>query len=155
MRAEGTCGNTVCESITISVGAGVDNPTAALVLTNNLCPGQSTNLEVVGPALPTDYIYVWYTGACGAVPAGVGSTISVSPTTTTTYFVAAVGTCALLLAHLQLSMFKMDRWQHPELVLQTIIFAQAKAPPSPFREGSYQLEQIGFGMQTVAVVAPL
>lgn len=93
VRAEGTCGNTLCESITIAVGAGVDNPTAALVLTNNLCPGQSTNLEVVGPALPTDYIYVWYTGACGAVPAGVGSTISVSPTTTTTYFVAAVGTC--------------------------------------------------------------
>jgi gliding motility-associated-like protein len=93
VRAEGTCGNSNCASITITVGAGVNDPTAATVITNNICPGDATSIFVTGQLLPANYTWVWYTGACGAVPVGVGETLSVSPTATTTYYVAAVGTC--------------------------------------------------------------
>jgi gliding motility-associated-like protein len=93
VRGEGACGNSDCASITVDVGAGVPNPTGITIAQNNICPGESTTLTVVGATLPPDYTYVWYTGACSAVPVGVGTTITVSPVATETYYVAAVGTC--------------------------------------------------------------
>ncbi len=93
VRAEGTCGNSNCVSTTITVGAGVSDPTSAQVITNNICPGDTAFIYVIGAVLPSGYTYVWYTGACGAVPVGVGDTLGVSPTATTTYYVRAVGTC--------------------------------------------------------------
>lgn len=95
VRAEGTCGNSICAQITITVGAGVPDPTAASVTANDICPGVSTNIFVTGAVLPVGYTWVWYTGACGAVPVGVGDTLNVSPTDTTTYYVASVGTCGM------------------------------------------------------------
>lgn len=95
VRGEGTCGNSLCEFITINVGAGVPTPSAITIAPNNICPGASTNLTVTGAVLPAGYTYVWYTGACGAVPVGVGTTISVSPNATETYYVSAVGTCGV------------------------------------------------------------
>lgn len=93
VRGEGTCGNSACVDVTITVGAGIADPTTAIASGNNICPGDEVDLTVVGQALPANYSYVWYTGACGAVPVGVGETIPVSPTATTTYYVRAVGTC--------------------------------------------------------------
>ncbi|CAG5080294.1 hypothetical protein CRYO30217_01248 [Parvicella tangerina] len=93
VRGEGACGNSTCVDVTITVGAGVNDPTSAVSSANNICPGDEVDLTVNGQVLPADYSYVWYTGACGAVPIGVGETISVSPTATTTYYVRAVGTC--------------------------------------------------------------
>ena len=93
VRAEGVCGNTICVDITVSVGVGAANPTSAAVSVNNICPGDTTQLTVTGPVLNPGYTWVWYTGACGAVPAGVGTTLDVFPTITTTYYVRAVGTC--------------------------------------------------------------
>jgi gliding motility-associated-like protein len=93
VRAEGVCGNTICVDIIVSVGVGAANPTSAAVSVNNICPGDTTQLTVTGPVLNPGYTWVWYTGACGAVPAGVGTTLDVFPTITTTYYVRAVGTC--------------------------------------------------------------
>jgi gliding motility-associated-like protein len=93
VRGEGTCGNSACVSVTINVGAGIPDPTSALASVNNICPGTNVDLTVVGVVLPAGYTYVWYTGACGAVPIGVGTLISVTPNATETYYVAAVGTC--------------------------------------------------------------
>lgn len=93
VRGEGDCGNSICTEITITVGAGVQAPTNASTSQDNICPGQTTTLSVMGATLPTDYTWVWYTGACGAVPIGIGEQIDVSPTTTETYYVRAVGTC--------------------------------------------------------------
>ena len=93
VRAEGACGNTICVDITVTVGVGAANPTSAAVSVNNICPGDTTQLSVTGPVLNPGYTWVWYTGACGAVPAGVGTTLDVFPTITTTYYVRAVGTC--------------------------------------------------------------
>ena len=95
VRAEGSCGNSNCVQITIDVGAGVPAPSSANVLTNGLCPNETTDLYVVGSPLPPAYTWVWYTGSCGAVPVGVGDTLSITPSETTTYYVAAVGTCGM------------------------------------------------------------
>lgn len=95
VRGEGTCGNSVCVDIVINVGAGVADPTSASTSSNNICPGETVDLTVTGQVLPADYSYVWYTGACGAVPVGVGEVISVTPTATTVYYVRAVGTCGV------------------------------------------------------------
>ncbi len=92
-RAEGVCGNTICLSQTITVGVGAADPTSASLSVNNICPGDTTQLSVTGPVLDPGYTWVWYTGACGAVPVGVGTNLDVMPTVTTTYYVRAVGTC--------------------------------------------------------------
>ncbi|MDG2227432.1 MAG: gliding motility-associated C-terminal domain-containing protein [Flavobacteriales bacterium] len=92
-RAEGVCGNTICLSQTITVGVGAADPTSASLSVNNICPGDTTELSVTGPVLDPGYTWVWYTGACGAVPVGVGTNLDVMPTVTTTYYVRAVGTC--------------------------------------------------------------
>lgn len=93
IRGEGTCGNTNCATVVISVGVGATDPTSAASSVNNICPGDTTELSVTGPVLDPGYTWVWYTGACGAVPVGVGATLDVMPTATTTYYVRAVGTC--------------------------------------------------------------
>lgn len=69
-------------------------PDSAISSTNPICPGDLTTLRAFSlNPLPTDYAYVWYTGACGAIPVGLGASIDVSPSATTTYYVSAVGTC--------------------------------------------------------------
>lgn len=93
VRAEGNCNNTNCASVTINVGAGVADPTGADLTIDNICPGDTTEVFVIGAVLPANYSYVWYTGACGAVTVGVGENLEVAPTSTTKYYVRAVGTC--------------------------------------------------------------
>ncbi len=91
--AEGNCNTTTALVVTVTIGAGALAPSAADFTTNNICPGDTTQVYVTGGPLPAGYTWVWYTGACGAVPVGVGDTIDVAPTATTTYYVSAVGTC--------------------------------------------------------------
>jgi len=43
--------------------------------------------------LGTGATYEWFTGSCGGTPVGVGPTLPVTPTQTTTYYVRATGTC--------------------------------------------------------------
>jgi len=60
---------------------------------NNICPGISVNLSVVGGTLGTNASWKWYSGACGTSLVGTGSSISVTPAVTTTYYVRAEGDC--------------------------------------------------------------
>ncbi|MBL0181283.1 MAG: T9SS type A sorting domain-containing protein [Chitinophagaceae bacterium] len=60
---------------------------------NNICPGISVNLSVVGGTLGTNASWKWYTGSCGTSLVGTGSGISVTPAVTTTYYVRAEGDC--------------------------------------------------------------
>lgn len=60
---------------------------------NEVCIGNSTNLMLNGGSLGTNATWKWYTGSCGGILAGSGSTITVSPTANTTYFARAEGTC--------------------------------------------------------------
>ena len=61
--------------------------------TTTICNGGSTTLSVSGGSLGTGASWQWYSGSCGGTYVGTGSSISVSPTTNTDYFVSAVGTC--------------------------------------------------------------
>jgi hypothetical protein len=63
---------------------------------NNICTGESITLTVNGGILGEQAMWKWYTGGCSgtALPAFNGMTsITVSPTSTTTYYVKAEGLC--------------------------------------------------------------
>ncbi len=65
------------------------SPTNATATQTTITAGQSTTLQVVGGALNSAPNWVWYTGGCGSTQIGTGTTLQVSPTTTTTYYVQA------------------------------------------------------------------
>jgi hypothetical protein len=58
------------------------NPTSISATSNIVCNGTSTTLTANG-AVGTVY---WYVNGCGVTQIGFGNSITVSPTTTTTYF---------------------------------------------------------------------
>ncbi|NRB54162.1 MAG: HYR domain-containing protein, partial [Saprospiraceae bacterium] len=58
-----------------------------------LCPSSLQTLSVNG-SLNDDQSWVWYTGSCGGTQVATGANFNVSPTTTTTYYVRAEGTCS-------------------------------------------------------------
>lgn len=91
-RAEGTCNNTSCSTITINL-LDTSLPATSITGTSTICRGQSTTLSVNGGTLGTNASWRWYSGSCGATPVSTGSSVSVNPTTTTTYFVRAEGPC--------------------------------------------------------------
>ncbi|MFM7079656.1 MAG: GEVED domain-containing protein, partial [Bacteroidota bacterium] len=62
---------------------------------NNICVGENIVLSVNGGSLGDAASWKWYRSACGGATnlVGTGTSITVAPTTTTTYFVRAEGTC--------------------------------------------------------------
>lgn len=95
VQAVGTCNSTNCANVTITIGTGSTPPTSADLTIDNICPGDTTEIFQVGGVIGGSDKWVWYTGACGAVTVGVGDTLAVAPTTTTTYYVRAVGNCGV------------------------------------------------------------
>ena len=96
VRGEGTCGNTVCDSVEIAIIPAFISLDSALADDYNVCPEDPVQLTAYySTSLPSNYIITWYTGACGAVPIGVGDNITVNPTDTTIYYVQCVGTCGV------------------------------------------------------------
>ncbi|MBT4774098.1 MAG: gliding motility-associated C-terminal domain-containing protein [Crocinitomicaceae bacterium] len=94
LRAEGNCDTSSCVSLTINVENIAAAADSATVTIDNICPGDTSQLVAHSAAvLGAGYTWVWYTGACGAVPVGIGDTLDVMPTATTTYYLRAVGTC--------------------------------------------------------------
>ncbi len=86
---------TTCQDIStqdITVNTLSIAPSSASASINPVCSGSPTTLNVSGGSLGTGASWVWYSGSCGGTPVGTGSP-SVSPTSTTTYFVRAEGTC--------------------------------------------------------------
>jgi PKD repeat protein len=70
-------------SVNFRVNCAPPNPTLVSATANPICSGQSTTLTASG-ASGTVY---WFTGSCGSSgQIGTGNSITVSPTTTTTYF---------------------------------------------------------------------
>lgn len=92
VRGENGCGNTTCTPITITVQS-LSVAATSITGTNIICEGGSTTLSVSGGSLGTGASWRWYTAGCGSTLAGTGASLSVSPTTTTTYYVRAEGTC--------------------------------------------------------------
>ena len=77
-------------SITVSTSSTA--PTGATG-TTTICNGSSTTLTVDGGSKGLGATTEWFTGSCGGTPAGTGDAITVSPTTTTTYYVRYTGAC--------------------------------------------------------------
>lgn len=94
VRAEGTCNNTTCASTTVTVKTPSTDPTSITTDNDNFCPGGTAHLTVNGGSLGTNATWHWYSGSsCCGTSAGTGSTLTVSPTTTTTYYARAEGDC--------------------------------------------------------------
>ncbi|NBP04862.1 MAG: T9SS C-terminal target domain-containing protein [Bacteroidetes bacterium] len=92
-RAEGSCNNTVCRSFTITVRDTTKPATSVSATKTTICVGQTTTLSVVGGNLSTGSEWTWYQSSCGGNAIGTGASITVSPATTTTYYVRASGPC--------------------------------------------------------------
>jgi len=58
-----------------------------------ICLGESTELSVTDGILNPFATYNWYTDGCGTTLVGAGAAISVTPSTTTTYYVRAEDPC--------------------------------------------------------------
>jgi hypothetical protein len=98
VRAEG-CTNTNCVSVTVTIcgPTGVTSKAA----NNTICQGSSVEMNVQG-SLVGSAKWVWYKNACGSDDSrhsnegsvGTGSSLKVTPSSTTTYFVRSEGgTC--------------------------------------------------------------
>ncbi|MCB0402596.1 MAG: PKD domain-containing protein [Flavobacteriales bacterium] len=61
--------------------------------TTTICNGNSTTLSIATGNLNDATDWQWYTSSCGGTSAGNGTSINVSPTTTTTYYVRGEGGC--------------------------------------------------------------
>jgi hypothetical protein len=86
-----------CDS-TVTLTLTINTPSvAATFITANpgfsITTGSSVTLTVNGGSLGTGAVWKWYRGSCGGTFVGTGSSITVSPTSTTTYFVRAEGVC--------------------------------------------------------------
>jgi len=92
VRAEGGCDTTTCASITITMNSASTTPTVSASVTS-ICVGDSSILSITGGALGTGATWQWYSASCGGVAEGAGTSITVTPLVTTTYYARAEGTC--------------------------------------------------------------
>ena len=86
------CNITYTDVSTVTVNTLSVAPTT-ISGTTTICNGQSTTLTVSGGTLGTGAVAEWFSGSCGGTPVGIGNSISVSPTSNTTYYVRYNGTC--------------------------------------------------------------
>ena len=93
VRAEGICNTTDCASIVITVKDPSTDPTSASASVSALCAGDQTQLSVSGGSLGTGAQWKWYAGSCGGALVGIGATVLVNVSSTTTYYVRAEGDC--------------------------------------------------------------
>jgi alpha-tubulin suppressor-like RCC1 family protein len=96
VRAEGGCGSTAAASATVTLNAASTAPTSATASPTNICSGGTSSLSVNGGTLGSGATWKWYTDAACSIPVtgnNTGTPITVSPTSNTTYYVRADGTC--------------------------------------------------------------
>ena len=95
VRAQGSCNTTACASITINVLSAQCGPEQVSASATRICSGSSTTLSVIGTLYP-GAIWRWRRNSCTGTIVGTGATLSVAPTTNTTYYVRAEGgTCGI------------------------------------------------------------
>ena len=68
-------------------------PSGAYANPSSICIGDLTTLTKSSGSLGDGATWKWYAGSCGGTYIGSGNSISVSPTSTTTYYVRAEGIC--------------------------------------------------------------
>jgi phosphatidylethanolamine-binding protein (PEBP) family uncharacterized protein len=93
-----TVNNTVgCTGASVSRTVTVNQTSSAPTAISGggtICPTASATLSIVGGSLGTGATWRWYAGGCGSGSSiGSGTSITVTPGSTTTYFARAEGTC--------------------------------------------------------------
>ncbi len=94
-RGEGGCVTPgSCASITITViqPTSPDVPTLS-ASSSSICGNQTSTLSITGGSLNGATNWQWYSASCAGTAAGTGTSITVSPTATTTYYVRGEGGC--------------------------------------------------------------
>jgi hypothetical protein len=79
-------------SITIVINSN-SSAASSISGTNTICSGNNTTLSVSGGSLGSAANWQWFSGSCGGTLVGTGTSISLNPGSSTTYFVRASGTC--------------------------------------------------------------
>ncbi|MEI8054309.1 MAG: hypothetical protein WCH52_11280, partial [Bacteroidota bacterium] len=101
VRGEGGCTVPgICSQIVVTVDNCNPPPTCNLpfqpeVSSATICNGSSTELSIIGGILNDATDWQWYENDCSGNPVGTGLSITVSPTSTTTYFVRGEGGCVV------------------------------------------------------------
>jgi len=93
VRAEGSCDPTICKSVIVTVQPSCTPPSSASASSSTICSGESTTLSVSPSSPGSGCTWKWYSGSCGGTYVGSGNNLQVSPTSTTTYYVRAEGSC--------------------------------------------------------------
>ncbi|MFI5150470.1 MAG: gliding motility-associated C-terminal domain-containing protein [Bacteroidia bacterium] len=92
-----TAGNLCGQSAQICYPVTISTPSTPAVSAsanpNPICSGNPTTLSLSGGSLGSGATWDWYSGSCGGTLVGTGTSVSVSPVTSTTYYVRASGTC--------------------------------------------------------------
>jgi hypothetical protein len=88
---EGTAGGSVNWTLNCICNA----PTTPVLsaTSSTICTGASTTLSISSGTLNDATTWTWYSGSCNGTAAGTGTSITVSPTATTTYFARGTGGC--------------------------------------------------------------
>jgi len=92
VRAEGVCNTTACVSFTLNVNT-LSVAAVSITGTVSQCAGVSSVLSVSGGSLGNGASWKWYSGSCGGVYIGSGTSITINPLVNTTYYVRAEGPC--------------------------------------------------------------
>jgi len=82
------------DNLNLTINSNSVAPVSASASSTSITAGTSVTLSVSGGTLGTGASWKWYSGSCGNTLVGTGASISVSPTSTTTYFVRAEGLCS-------------------------------------------------------------
>jgi subtilisin-like proprotein convertase family protein len=78
-----------------AVSTGCTEPDLATTSGNaSICEGDNATITVTGGNLNDATDWQWYEGTCGGTPIAAGTSLNVSPTVTTSYFVRGEGGCA-------------------------------------------------------------
>ena len=93
VRAEGSCDPTICKSVTVTVQPSCTPPSSASASPSTIYFGEYTTLSVSPSSPGSGCTWKWYSGSCGGTYVGSGNNLQVSPTSTTTYYVRAEGSC--------------------------------------------------------------
>ncbi|NVO21699.1 MAG: hypothetical protein HXX13_18510, partial [Bacteroidetes bacterium] len=86
---------TNCASATVNVHSLPTAPTSITTSINPICQGSSLTLTANGGSSGTgnNPVLNWYAGSCGGTPIGSGVSISITATTTTTYYARWESSC--------------------------------------------------------------
>lgn len=90
-----TDANHCADSSTLNYSFAVKSkaPTSVSATQTTVTAGSSSILSVNGGSIGTGASWKWYSGSCGGTAIGSGSSILVTPGSTTTYFARAEGMC--------------------------------------------------------------